>query len=154
LFAFIDADDIWTPGKLASQIQKLYADTSCEAVLGGVKNFISPELDEYQRRLLANSEKQTGNIHIGTLLIRRDAFQRIGLFDTRWRHGEFIEWWARANRNDLYYTILPEVVLRRRLHADNLTRREKNGRMEYLPILRDMLLHRRAITVRAENSDQ
>lgn len=141
--AFIDADDLWTPEKLAHQLAVLCVTPTCEAVLGQVENFISPELNEADSTSLAKSAAQTGEFHIGALLIRRDAFFRIGYFDTRWRHGEFIDWWARALRQNLTYTVLPELVLRRRLHTNNHTRREPEGRQEYLSLLREQLAQRR-----------
>jgi glycosyltransferase involved in cell wall biosynthesis len=144
LLAFLDADDLWTPDKLARQVQVLKTDPAREAVLGRIENFISPELGEDERRSLAKAATQTGNFHIGALLIRRAAFLRVGCFDARWRHGEFIEWWARALRLNLIYTVLPDLVLRRRLHTDNLTRRERN-RQEYLPMLREHLAQHRTV---------
>lgn len=145
LLAFLDADDLWTPDKLARQAQVLRDDPACEAVLGGVENFISPDLGEAQHRLLAKAAAQTGDVHVGALLIRREAFRRIGDFDTRWRQTDFVEWWARAMRLNLCYVAVPELVLRRRLHADNLTRRERAGRLEYLPMLREQIAQRRAL---------
>jgi len=148
LLAFLDADDLWAPEKLARQKQVLEENPAYEAVLGRVENFISPELDEHQRAMLAKSAAQTGKFHIGALLIRRAAFLRVGYFDTRWRQGEFVEWWARALRINLKFTVLSELVLRRRLHADNLTRRAVQDRADYLPILREQLTHRRALAAR------
>lgn len=137
LLAFLDADDLWLPDKLARQMQVLQDDPLCAAVVGRVENFISPELGVAQRWALAQAAAQTGDVHVGALLIRREAFRRIGGFDPRWRHTEFVEWWARAARLNLQYTVLPELVLRRRLHANNLTRREQNGRQEYPTMLRE-----------------
>ncbi|MCX6033071.1 MAG: glycosyltransferase family A protein [Chloroflexi bacterium] len=151
LLAFLDADDLWTTDKLARQMQMLQADPACEAVLGRVGNFISPELDDAERRLLSKSATQTGSFHIGALLIRRTAFLRVGWFDTRWRQGEFIEWWARAARLNLSFTVLPELVLRRRLHTGNLMRRDVQGRADYLRLLRELLAQRRALAAQAGN---
>lgn len=146
LLAFLDADDLWLPDKLARQMGALETDPACEAVFGRVENFISPELDATQRQILVQSANQVGTHHIGALLIYRQAFRRVGDFEPRRRHGEFIEWWARALRLGLRYTILPELVLRRRLHANNLTRRERSGRQEYLSLLREQIAHRRSLT--------
>lgn len=145
LLAFLDADDLWMPDKLVRQTAVLLNDLSCEAVLGKAENFISPELDETEQRTLARSASQTGVFLAGVLLIRRDAFLRVGQFNTCLRQGEFIEWWARATKLDLHYAVLPELVLRRRLHGDNLTRREAaQCRSDYLRLLREQLAHRRA----------
>lgn len=142
LLAFLDADDLWTATKLAVQLPLLH-DPACEAVLGGVANFISPELDEKQQRSLAYAAQQQGTHHIGALLMRRETVARIGLFDRRWRHGEFIAWWAQALRLQLNYATMPQLVLQRRLHTDNLTRREPQGQRQYLALLREQLALRR-----------
>lgn len=143
LLAFLDADDLWLPDKLARQAQMLRDDPACEAVLGRVQNFISPELDESEAARLVKTAAQTGDMHVGALLIRRDAFLRVGWFDARLRHGDFIDWWARASQLTLAYAALPELVLRRRLHDDNLTRREQAGRRDYLALLRQHLARQR-----------
>lgn len=144
MLAFLDADDLWEPERIALQLERLDADPACEAVLGQVVNFLSPELDEAERRSLAQSAQQHGAMHIGALLIRRRAFLRVGCFDTRWRHGDFIEWWARATRLHLVYTVVPRLVLRRRIHGHNMTRREPDGRRAYLALLREQIALRRA----------
>ena len=147
VLAFLDADDLWLPDKLERQLTALAANPQLEAVLGGAENFISPELDEVQRNLLARSAAQTGNYHAGTLLIRRAAFLRVGQFDARWRQSDFVEWWARATRLRLVYTVVPHLLLRRRLHVNNLTRRERQHRPEYLRMLSEQLALRRGETV-------
>lgn len=125
------------PEKLARQVSILQNDPACEAVLGRVENFLSPELDEEQRSTLAPSANQGGNVHVGALLIRRAAFLRVGWFDVRWRQCDFMDWWARAVQRNLAYTVLPDLVMRRRLHTTNMTRREPDGRREYLPMLHE-----------------
>lgn len=148
LLAFLDADDLWLPDKLARQIQVLQDEPACEAVLGGMENFVSPELAETDRQAMAPSADTSGAHHVGTLLIRRAAFQRIGAFDERWRHGEFIAWWGRAGQAGLTHVVLPELVLRRRLHMDNLTRREQDGRQAYPTLLREHIRSVREGTVK------
>ncbi len=143
LLAFLDADDLWLPDKLARQTQVLRADPACAAVLARVENFLSPELDASQAARLAKTAAQSGEFAIGALLIRRAAFLRVGCFDARLRHGDFIDWWARASQLPLAYTVLPDLVLRRRLHSSNLTRREQEGRRDYLALLRQHLARQR-----------
>lgn len=144
LLAFLDADDLWMPEKLARQTSELLNDPACEAVLGRVENFVSPELDAVEQQALVRSASQTGSFVAGALLIRRDAFLRIGKFDTCLCQGEFIEWWARAVQLNLHHVVLPELVLRRRLHCDNLTRREPaQGHSDYLRLLRAKLARSR-----------
>lgn len=144
LLAFLDADDLWAVDKLARQLAVLDANPACQAVLGRVENFMSPDLDINEREVLAQAAQQSGDIHIGALLIRRPAFLRIGAFDERWRQSEFVEWWSRAIHLGLVYSVVPDLVMRRRLHNTNLTRRERHRRHEYLAMLREKLAQRRA----------
>lgn len=143
LLAFLDADDLWLPNKLTRQAQVLQDNPTCEAVFGRMENFISPDLDGSQAARLAKNTAQSGEFSSGALLIRRAAFLRVGWFDVRLRHGDFIDWWARAGQLSLVYAVLPDLVLRRRLHDDNLTRREPEGRRDYLALLRQHVSRQR-----------
>ena len=145
LLAFLDADDLWTPDKLARQMQVLQTDPACEAVLGRIENFISLELDENQRQMLARSAAQTGDFHVGALLIRQGAFRRVGDFDKTLQSGEFIDWWARAVDRRLAYQVLPFIVMHRRLHGQNHTLRRRDTQYDYLRVVKAALNRRRPV---------
>lgn len=150
MLAFLDADDLWAPDKLARQIKALHSNPTCEAVVGRVENFLSPELDEMQRRSLMIAVQQGGDVHVGALLIRRVAFERVGYFNVRWRQCDFVDWWGRATQAGLSYAILPGLVLKRRLHGNNLTRLERTSRNEYVAMLHQHLTRQRMVAKSAE----
>lgn len=153
VLAFLDADDLWTPGRLAAQLQRMAEQPDCAIVVGQVENFVSPELDAEEQQRLARSAEQTGSVHIAAMMVRRTAFDRIGPFDETVRHGEFITWWARVQQLGLRVETLPQTVLRRRLHRSNMTRLEPDGRRQYLAALRAQLAARRAAADAAERAD-
>lgn len=141
---FLDADDLWLPDKLARQIALLKSDPDLEMVFGGVEQFVSPDLDETQCACLRRiSPAVKGYLAAGTLLIRRAAFERVGHFSTALRVGEFIDWYARAEEMGLKSGIVSEIVMRRRIHANNLMRREDNIGRDYARILKTTLDRRR-----------
>src|SRR5439155_8559111 len=78
------------------------------------------------------------------MLIRRGAFQRVGPFSTTLRVGVTVDWYARALETALTMFMLPEVVLERRLHAENNGLREQDARSQYLHVLKASLDRRRA----------
>jgi glycosyltransferase involved in cell wall biosynthesis len=143
-FAFLDADDRFMPRKLERQMEVLRDDPGVDVVFGHVREFISPELPpEVAVRLrppAAESPWQAPNL----MLIRRGAFQRVGLFSTSLRVGVTVDWYARALETGLKMFMLPEVVLERRLHTENNGLREQDARSQYLHVLKASLDRRRA----------
>lgn len=140
---FLDADDIWLPGKLDLQIRALDAEPAVDMVFGHVEEFISPDLDDATRRTLRPHESPLPGVFAGTMVIRRSSFDRVGLFETGWQVGEFVDWYARAKERGLRPLVMPDVVMRRRLHKSNMGVRLRDSRADYARILKASLDRRR-----------
>ncbi len=144
-FAFLDADDRFTPGKLERQLAALEADSTLDMVFGHVREFVSPELDEETRKgIRPPAPEPMPWTAPNLMLIRRPSFERVGLFSTSLRVGVTVDWFARASEARLRYEILPEVVLERRLHTQNNGLRERDSRSQYLLVLKAAMERRRA----------
>ena len=146
LFAFLDADDLWAPDKLARQVAYLQNHPELDMVFGHVEQFISPELPPDQWPALPDQPVMAGLV-AGAMLIRRQSFARVGEFATAWTIGEFIDWYGRAQALGLQSALLPDVVLRRRLHTTNVTRRTQDRRGDYLRIVKARLDAKRMATL-------
>jgi len=86
--AFLDQDDLWLADKLYRQMQVFTSFPEQDIVFGHVKQFHSPDLEEWMKRKIhCNDEPQPG-YSPSAMLIKRDAFFRVGLFETEWRIGE------------------------------------------------------------------
>lgn len=121
LLAFLDADDIWLPEKLALQSDYLKLNPSCQAVFGMVENFFSPELKTKQRLNLYCPADRMRGIHAGAMMIKRDTFFQVGEFNPTMRLSQFIEWFTRFSEAGRNYHVLPELILLRRVHLKNTT---------------------------------
>lgn len=145
LYAFLDADDRFTPGKLTLQKAALDEDPGLDMVFGHVREFLSPELAEDVRAKLRPPAPQPMPWTAPNLmLVRRESFERVGPFTTAVRVGVTVDWFARAAEAGLRYSILPEVVLERRIHTQNNGLRESASRSQYLEVIRQAMERRRA----------
>lgn len=138
--AFVDADDFWPSNKLKTQLAALTNDPALEAVFGHVQQFLE-EPDTGVRQL---GPVQAGHTP-STMLIRMEALRRVGLFNVAVPLAESVDWYARAVDANLRYTVLPDIVLHRRIHGQNtgIQKREDQERT-YLQVLRAVLQQRRA----------
>jgi glycosyltransferase involved in cell wall biosynthesis len=141
--AFLDADDRWTPSALAAHFEVLETRPDADAAVGRVVQFVSPELPEAARALLACPEGSMPGTHPGASLLRRSAFLRVGPFRVDLRVGEFVDWWMRGVEAGLDAVPHDTVVLERRLHETNTGRREKAAVTDYLKVVRQALARRR-----------
>ena len=143
--AFLDADDLWTENKLAHQMHAFDRDPELDMVFGHVQQFHSPELaDEVKQQIKIPAEIVPGQ-HVGTMLIKRESFQKVGPFRTDWEIGEFIDWYARAEELGLKSLMLPEVVMKRRLHKASQGTYKRQHQKEYVRVLKAALDRRRKL---------
>jgi hypothetical protein len=73
------------------------------------------------------------------MLVKREAFFKVGLFDSTWKIGEWANWYVRACELKLRIVMLPELVALRRLHESNKGILQNEFRAEYIRILKASL---------------
>ena len=136
LLAFLDADDVWLPDKLARQMAALAADPALDMVFGHAEQFVEGGgLPDGPRAMPAHLPS--------ALLIRRHQFNRVGGYRTHWRIAEVVDWYARALEAGLKSVTLDQVVYRRRIHGGNVTLRQQGPQDAYLAVIRAALARRR-----------
>jgi glycosyltransferase involved in cell wall biosynthesis len=143
--AFLDADDLWHPEKLARQMARFHERPELDFCITHVQNFWIPELVEEEKQFRNNRRsKPLPGYTTYTLLARRILFEKIGQFITTLRHSDDTEWFLRASERGAVKELLPDVLAYRRLHHNNLSRLHSSASVdEYLRLVKASLDRRR-----------
>lgn len=118
-YAFLDSDDYWPLDKLAMQYGYLQNNPACDMVYSYSCPFHSEELSPLERARLSCSERPMPAHVSNTLLIRKSAYERIGIFDTSLQIGVDIDLHSRIMASGLRYFVMPETLHFRRIHGRN-----------------------------------
>ncbi len=137
LVTFLDADDVWASRKLHIQLAALEADPAVQAVFGHARNFV--EEKEGQRKFGPEIEAFVP----GTLLIRMQALSRVGWFEEGLKRAEVVDFYIRLKESGLKIAVVPETLLYRRVHGENLGFRARSQNNEYLHIVKQFLDRKR-----------
>lgn len=141
LVAFLDADDLWTEDRLSLQLAVLDAEPDA-LVLGLVEEFVSPDVAPERAATLRIKPGHQPGLLAGAMLCRRATFDRVGPFDTSFRMGELIEWFQRVRALGIVERMPQALVLRRRLHGDNMTL-GADARKDYVALARALIARKR-----------
>ena len=140
LVLLLDADDVFTPDALSALYAPMAEDKSCAAVFALAKDFVSPELTPEQKAQLKPREGSYGGVLPGCSLIRREVFNRIGMFDDTMSSGETVAWQLKLRDSGLKCVKIDIVTLERRLHLTNTGRTQAKQEMaNYAALLRSRL---------------
>jgi len=142
--AFLDSDDIWFPNKLKLQLMAFERNPKLDMVYGHITQFQDPELKIDSKTIDVKNEELVPGYSVCTMLIKQESFHRVGPFSTQWRVGEFVDWYARAMEIGLKSILLPEIVLKRRIHLSNMGISERKSQADFARIMKAALDRRRS----------
>lgn len=135
---FQDADDLWTSEKNEVQLGAFADDPDLMLCVCHVENFLSPDVptDQHLPEFSARAKPMAGYT-TPCLMARREAFDVVGVFNARLKHTDAGEWFKRARALKVRERLLPDVLVRRRLHATNRSRIfADESRAEFLQMLK------------------
>ena len=142
--AFLDADDIWEPNKLELQVGYLMEHPAVDYVIARTQNFLEPGA-----RLPASVTKDLSLtdsvlLSLGTLVARKAVFEVVGVFDVTYKHAKDVDWFIRAREAGLRMAILPDILLRRRLHGSNRSFSQQSRKLEFMRAVKSSIERGRA----------
>ena len=145
LIAFADADDLWPPAKLELQLPYLIRDPRIDIVLGRIQQVLLSETVNGPTR--AEEFGEPGfSVNLGSAVIRKSVFERVGLFDETMRYSEDVDWFMRAREKGTAIVTIDDVTLFYRQHEQNMTRGKNTSELNVLKALKRSLDRRREHT--------
>jgi glycosyltransferase involved in cell wall biosynthesis len=119
VIAFQDADDVWPQSRLKSLAQSLNVDPHVDCVAGLVQIRDERPVKPRFKEDLRTSHRL---FLLGSLLIRRSVFDRVGPFNEKLKVVEDTEFIMRARQRGVLFRLIDIVSLIYRLHADNISK--------------------------------
>jgi hypothetical protein len=125
--SFLDSDDCFAPNKLELLLEKMN-NCSALALVAGNAALIDENGNTIKRKFESSLPDKThellfGNpLHVGSVLLRREWYLKIGLFDTNLRSYEDWDYWLRIAMAGGKMESIKEIVSFYRFHTTQMTR--------------------------------
>ncbi|MCW1908062.1 MAG: glycosyltransferase [Candidatus Saccharibacteria bacterium] len=142
--AFIDADDIWYPTKLADQLQLMQQDTTVGLVYGQHYNINDQDIItsslKIDKRGDLFEELCHGNCIAGSAsmaMISRSIVDKVGVFREDLVNGEDWEYWLRISQH-CKIDYVPKIIAAIRQHGDSVqsnTKRMADGLVQAFEVI-------------------
>ena len=140
LVAFLDADDLWHPQKLARQLACFTARPSLNLCLTHLQNFWIPELTKAAQRFRTHRfAKPLPGYAPQTVMARRSLFETVGLFDPALQPADDLDWFIRAAEQNTEMKLIPDVLVYRRVHRENVSMEPGKGTIS--AAMKEQVLH-------------
>jgi glycosyltransferase involved in cell wall biosynthesis len=145
LVAFLDADDLWRPSKLRRQADHLFRHPGLGYSVTMMQDFLEPGVE--RPRWLKPTALVQPTVGLGTsaLMVRREVFDVVGMFDPRLEVHEDTDWFARCDRAGIARGVVDHVLLDRRVHAENLSHRTPTRTADLPRFLKERLDRHRSL---------
>jgi glycosyltransferase involved in cell wall biosynthesis len=120
LLCFLDADDRLTGSKTEVQFPMLAENPALDIVIGFSQRVVITGWDGVEP-VYNEIGGPVFYLHLGSAIIRRSVFERVGLFDEQLALGEDVDWYLRAKESGIRMRFHPEVMQYYLRHDQNVT---------------------------------
>jgi Predicted glycosyltransferases len=117
--AFNSHDDIWNKRKLELQLALVAEKPELQIVAGMAQHFLDGECKSVPNGFRKELLDPHVAFNMEMLLARRDVFAVVGSFDEQLNTAEDVDWFCRARDMQIPSGVVPEVILRKRIHTSN-----------------------------------
>jgi len=143
LIAFLDADDRWADGSIATRLAALAIRPQAIGVVGHLVAELLPGQPIAERHRDRIGRPVPG-FTPGALLAHRRAFELVGPFDEQLTVGSDSDWFLRARSSGHMVALVTDVVLHKGIRNDSLSNDVETYRRELLQAARRFVAARDA----------
>ena len=133
--AYLDDDDLIPPQKLRRQAEYLVANPDVGCVLGRQEIMLEPGVDPPEWLTRDTVFGDLDGVPLVSAMIRTELLRDVGGFDPSYRFAEDRDLFVRLRERGVRIEVLPEVLLFRRFHGQNMNFRM---RPQKHPLLRSL----------------
>ena len=143
--AFLDHDDLWAPRKLELQLARFVERPELGFTVTRIHNFWVPELRAEADRFRDHPRSRPADGYMAqTLMVRKETFDQVGPFDESLAHTSEPDWFIRAREAGVHEELIPELLVRRRIHpVQRSRRRAAQSQDDYFEFLRKAVEEKR-----------
>lgn len=144
ILAFLSSDDIWMPHKLATHLVYMMENPEIMFTNSLIEYFLESGSEiprGFRKELLTGSHPAR---IMENLVIRKEVFEKVGLFNTELSTAEDVDWYSRAHDLDVSNYLLDEVLLKKRIHGHNTSMNTTVNNKNLMKVLRSSLKRKTA----------
>ena len=148
--AFLDVDDLWPENNLNLLLNAIEKNMDSDVVRGYAQLIRNTETGEVE--FIGNPNNSFSD-YIGAGIYRREAFEKVGLYDPTMKFGEDTDWFNRARELNINIKRLDEVTLFVRRHSGNMTEGKSLIELNALKVFKKALDRERNSIKNTKNND-
>lgn len=118
LVTFLDADDVMVPTRLEQQARHLRDNPDVDLVYGREEVLVEDGVSA--PAWIRPGDDGKPRPYMMSLMVHRAAFERVGEFDPSLAMSQDLDWMVRARATGLRMDVLDTVLIRRRMHGENM----------------------------------
>lgn len=144
LIAFLDVDDLWSRNCLSMLVDFLIVHPSIEIVQGLVQDLHLARSNTDNTSSFKAVSEPYFSVSLGSVMCRRQVFDKVGLFDKKLFYNEDTDWFIRAWNYNITKEQLTKVVLYYRKHKSNMTLQNNSRHFGLVRLLKKHVDYHRA----------
>jgi len=134
--AFLSYDDLWMPEKLSTQVSFMLDNPRVLFTNTHVRYFLEDENqipEGFRKEWLVGTHPAR---IMETLVARKEVFELVGYLNENLHTSDDVDWYSRASDKKVATVMLPQVLLRKRIHGANTSMQIEKNNQNLLTALR------------------